>query len=143
MPVSLGYGVGDIIAVATLAWNVYKSCKDAPESFRNIAFDVASLHAVLKEVEETVFAQPLSPARRDRLKTVADGCYHILEDLDNLVKKYHSLGTQSKRTWDRMGWGTVDIAELRARLTVHIGILDTWIRCVFEFLVDFTLMEVF
>jgi hypothetical protein len=139
---SFGYGVGDIINVTTLAWKVYKSCKEAPESFKNIAFDVVSLHAVLKEVEETEFAQPLSPTRQERLKTVGDGCYHVLGDLDSLVKKYHSLGTQSKRTWDRMGWGTVDIAELRARLTVQIGILDTWIRCVAECFVDLMLMDI-
>ena len=127
---SFGYAVGDFIAVGTLAWNVYKSCKEAPESFGNISFEVLSLHAVLKEAEETVFAQHLSPTQQERLKAVGDGCQHVLKDLDDLCQKYQSLGTQSKRTWDRMKWGTEDIAELRARLTSNSVLLATWIRCV-------------
>jgi hypothetical protein len=111
---SFGYSVGDFIAVTTLAWQVYKSCKGAPESFGNIHMEVQSLHATLKEAEETVFAHPLSLAQQERIKIVGDGCYHILDDLEKLVKKYESLGTQSKRAWDRMRWGAEDVAELRA-----------------------------
>jgi hypothetical protein len=122
---SFGYSVGDFIAVGTLAWQIYKSCKGAPESFGNIHLEVLSLHATLKEAEETVFAHRLSPAQQERLKTVGDGCYRVLEDLQTLVRKYESLGTQTKRTWDRMRWGTEPVAELRARLTVHIGLLNT------------------
>jgi hypothetical protein len=51
---------------------------------------VASLRAVLKEVEETPFVQPLSLARQECLKIVGDRCFHVLKDLDNLVKKYES-----------------------------------------------------
>jgi len=130
VPMSFGYGVGDFITTAALAWNVYKSCKGAPESFGNISFEVLSLHAVLKEAEETVFAQPLSQTKQERLKPVVDGCYRVLKDLDDLCKKYQSLGTQGRRVWDRMKWGTEDIAELRARLTSNTGLLTAWIRCV-------------
>jgi len=42
-----------------LAWTVYKSCRDAPESFNNISVEVLSLHALLKEVEETISDHPL------------------------------------------------------------------------------------
>jgi hypothetical protein len=120
---SFGYGVGDLLAIGTLAWKVYKSCKGASESFRDISSEVLSLHVVVKEAEDIVFAQTLPLAKQEQLRVVGDGCRHVLEDLDNLVKKYQSLGTQSKRTWDRMRWGAEDISELRARLTSHIGIL--------------------
>jgi hypothetical protein len=133
---SFGYSVGDFIAIGTLAWNVYKSCKGAPESFGNLASEVLSLHAVLKEAEETVFAHPLSPTKQERLKAVGDGCYCVLKDLDNLLKKYQSLGTQSKRTWDRMRWDTKDVEELRARMSSNAGLLTAWIRCVREIIVD-------
>jgi hypothetical protein len=126
-----GPSVGEFIAIATFAWKVYKSCKDAPESFGNISLEVLSLHAVLKEAEEKVFARPLSPTSQERFKAVADGCHHVLKDLDSLIMKYESLGTQGKRTWDRMKWGTVDITELRARVTSNTGLLTAWIRCFF------------
>jgi hypothetical protein len=133
---NFGYGVGDFISLGTLAWRVYKSCKGAPEAFGDISLEVLSLQAVLKEAEETVFAQPLSPAKQERLKTVGDGCHHVLTDLDNLCKTYQSLGTQSKRTWDRLRWGSEDVAELRLRLISNTGLLTAWIRYERKLLVD-------
>ena len=102
MVVPYGFGVGDVVTVDNLAWNVYKSCRAAPESFSNISLEVLSLYAVLKEAEETVFKRPLPPQSQARLKTVGDGCWSVLGDLQDLVDEYQSLRTQSKRTWDRM-----------------------------------------
>jgi hypothetical protein len=131
---NFGYSGGDFLAVGTLAWKIYKSCWKAPESFENIHLEVLSLHAMLKEAEETVFVHPLSPTQQERLKVVGDGCYRVLQDLQTLIRRYESLGTQSKRTWDRMRWGAEPVAELRARLTVHIGLLNTaYIRCAYQF----------
>jgi hypothetical protein len=124
---SFGYSVGDFLAVAALAWSLYKDCSSAPESFQNVAQEVLSLYAVLKEAEESVFKYPLSLERQTRLKVVGDGCEKILLDLQTLVTKYHSLGTNRKRTWDRLRWHSNDIAELRTRLTSNIGLLTAFI----------------
>jgi hypothetical protein len=48
---NFGCSLGDFVTVGQLAWNVYKSCKEAPDSFANISNEVLSLHIVLKEVE--------------------------------------------------------------------------------------------
>ncbi|KAF6223229.1 hypothetical protein HO133_000071 [Letharia lupina] len=127
MPVPYGVGVGDFVAVGTVAWSVYKYCKAAPGSFGNISTEVLSLHAVLKESEETLFTHALPPARAERLKVIKDGCDTVLADLQTLVNKYESLGTKSKQTWDRMKWGNEDIAEIRARLTSNITMLTAFI----------------
>jgi hypothetical protein len=120
---SFGYSVGDFIALGTPAWQLYRSFKEAPNSFGNISTEVLSLHVVLKEAEETLFARPLSPTQQERLEAIGDGCYRVLEDLEKLVKKYESLGMQSQRAWGRMRWSAEDVAELRARLTSHISLL--------------------
>lgn len=125
---SFGYSAGDFIAVGQLAWNVYKSCRDAPESFNNISLEVLSLHAVLKSVEESLACQVLSKSRQENLETISSGCQKALQDLQALVDQYESLGTKSKRTFDRIRWGTNDIAELRARLTSNIIMLNTFLR---------------
>jgi len=127
---SFGYSVGDFLAVGQLAWNVYKSCRDAPESFKDISTEVLSLHAVLKEAEEILPSQPASPSTQNRLKVVTQGCESVLSDLQSLVDKYESLGSMTKRTWDRMRWGSEDIAELRARLTSNTVMLTAFIRYV-------------
>lgn len=85
------------------------------------------MHAVLKEGEEIFFVHPLPTARAERLNTIKEGCEKVLVDLQSLVEKYESLGTQSKRTWDRMGWGNEDVADIRARLTSNISLLTAFI----------------
>ena len=89
--------------------------------------EVLSLHAVLKECEETLFHRPLKTTRAERLIPIKDGCYKVLVDLESLVDRYESLGTQSKRTWDRLKWGTEDIAEIRARLISCTTMLNAFI----------------
>ena len=82
---------------------------------------------MLKECEETLFDRSLQPTRAERLIVTKDGCDKVLVDLQSLVKRYESLGTQSKRTWDRMKWGNEDIAEIRARLISSITMLNAFI----------------
>ena len=82
---------------------------------------------MLKEGEEILFVHPLPTARAERLNTIKEGCEKVLIDLQNLVEKYESLGTQGKRTWDRMRWGNEDVAEIRARLTSNISLLTAFI----------------
>ena len=129
---SFGFGVGDFVQLGQLAWTVYKACKEAPESFGNISQEVLSLHAVLREVDESIASHDLTQTQKIGLKTVGGGCHSVLTDLETLVSKYESLGTQSKRTWDRMGWGFEGIADLRSRLTSNTVLLTAfmrWVEC--------------
>ena len=82
MVVPFGFSVGDFIAPGTLASDVYKSCKGIPGSFNDISGEVLSLHAVLKEADETILSSPLSlwPQSQERLKRI-DGCQRALSDL--------------------------------------------------------------
>ncbi|MCJ1463945.1 hypothetical protein MMC07_002555 [Pseudocyphellaria aurata] len=125
---SFGFSVGDFAALGQLAWRIYKACKDAPESFKNISQEVSSLHLVLKEVEETLSNSALSVPQQSRLESVGDGCRVVLQDLQFSLDKYNSLGTKSKRTWDRLGWGSRDIAELRSRLISNTVMLTTLVN---------------
>jgi hypothetical protein len=120
--------IGPVISAARLAWTVYKACKAAPSSFNNISGEVLSFHAVLEEVEETLDDQKLSPSRQARLETITGGCGSLLEDLQAVVKKYESLGSQGKRTWDRLNWDAEQISELRARLTSNTVMLTAFMR---------------
>ena len=130
MVVPFGFSVGDFIAVSTLAWDIYESCKDTPGSFKDISDEVLSLHAVLKEADETILSSPLSlsPQSQERLKRIYDGCQRALSDLQALVDKYQSLGIQRKWTWDRIKWGTENIVEIRSRLVSNTTFLTAYIR---------------
>ena len=125
---SFGFSVGDFATLGQLAWTIYKTCKDSPESFKNVSQEVLSLHAVLKELEETHSNATLSAAQQSRLETVGDGCRAVLEDLKAMLDKYSSLGSTTKRTWDRLGWGSKDIADLRSRLISNTNLLTLFVK---------------
>jgi hypothetical protein len=82
---------------------------------------------VLREVEETQSEQPLPASNQDGLATAMAGSQGVLQDLQGPFEKYESLGSQSKRAWDRLKWGSNDIAELRARLTSTTVLLTAFL----------------
>ena len=125
---TLHQNVGDLVGAGNLAWKVYKSYKDVPESFHGISSDALSLYAILKEAEEKISSRPLPQEQREWFKVVRDGCHEVLEDIDKLIKQYEGMGSHGKLTWDRMRWETENIAELRTRLSLKTQLLTAWIR---------------
>jgi hypothetical protein len=118
-------GFCDFVAIPGYAWKVYRACRSSSEEFNNVATEVASLHVVLKETQEYVseWGANFGPNREAHLATLGKGCYEVLQDLERLLTKYESLGTDTQRTWDRMKWGTEDIATARQRLSTNTALL--------------------
>jgi len=120
--------VGDVIAVSTLAWSVYKSCKDAPQHFHEISGEVSRLHIILKEIGEVLadLKEGLKPSREAELRELATGCQDVLTDLEELLSKFRSLGSRSRRTFDRLRWSQDDVTALRNRIMFNITLLGTF-----------------
>jgi hypothetical protein len=125
---SFGYSIGDIIAVSTLAYKVYKSCDGATESFRNIAGEVRSMQLVLQETQDLISEnkQSLEPKRVARLVEIKDGCHEVLRDLEKLLEKYESLGSDNQRMRDKAKWGLEEVSEMRERLSININLLTSF-----------------
>ena len=104
--------------------------KAAPEVFGNISRELESLHCVLGEAAESPLSHPLPPRREAKLKTILDGCVSVLADLQFIVQKYQSLGTDDRSSWDRLRLGGEDIAEIRSRLSLNIMLLTAFRRFV-------------
>ncbi|KAL8712822.1 MAG: hypothetical protein Q9220_003030 [cf. Caloplaca sp. 1 TL-2023] len=124
---SIGFSLGDFVAVGQLAWSVYKSSKEAPESFTNVSLEVLSLHAIIKEFGDNLALATLPSSQLEGLQTVTRGCRKVLNDLQSTLNRYNSLGSSSKRTWDRLAWGKENITELRARLISNTGLLNAFV----------------
>lgn len=105
--------------------------KAAPGVFGTISRELESLHCVLEEAADTQLSHPLPPRRQARLKTILDGCISVLADLQYIVQKYQSLGTDDKSSWDRLRLGGEDIAEIRSRLVFNITLLTAFRRFAF------------
>lgn len=131
---SFGFGVGDFLAVSKLALDVYTAYKNAPADFKNISDEVKSLHAILDS--DTLKAKfqglnlNMAPQEQKRLQVILQGCRKVLEDLDKLLIAYNGLGSSpgsSSRALLRVRWGQEAVAELRARLTSNITLLNTFV----------------
>lgn len=131
---SFGYSAGDFIICIRLAHKVWRGCRDAPEAFRNVFNEVASLQLVLKDMQEAVDTDEPNQIKSNDLAILLKGCNDILQELQRLLEKRDSLGTQSRRTWDRMRWIEPQIKDIRQRLQSSLGLLNAFhisiTRCV-------------
>ena len=123
---SFGFGVGDFLAVGHLCWKVYKKCKDSSGNYAELSTEVGALHNVIKETEELLSQQGLTNEQGVKLMACRQGCEDVLGDLNELLIKYESLGTNSRRTFDRMGLGMQDMNGIRLRLISNVTMLDAF-----------------
>ncbi|KAJ6473595.1 hypothetical protein C8R47DRAFT_987232 [Mycena vitilis] len=125
---SFGIGLGDILLVTTLAWKLYKNCKDSSEDFRRMSTELMSLHAVLSETRDYLEAHgdDLEDSRKYRLSILMGGCQSSLEDLDALYRRYDSLSTQAQRSWDRVRFGLKDLSDVRQHLVSSTTLLTSF-----------------
>ena len=126
---SLGYSVGDFIAISQLAIKVYTAYKDAPDIYGNISDEVAGLQVLVDRVERHFQSTTISSNDRRNGQKVLKGCQSVLEDLNSLVEKYKRLASTNKRlVFKRVKLGMEDIATLRARLTSNATLLSSFIQ---------------
>ena len=140
MPVSFGYGIGDILIVGKLVWDVYSAYKDAPEQFRNFSHEILSLHIVIRKIEDQLGISSsdgigsgsqlpvvvgLSTRDKDDLKILYDGLQAIMKGLDDLLSKYRKLES-SCNPIDRFKWGQEDLVGFRDKIRSHIILLTAF-----------------
>ncbi|KAK4691981.1 hypothetical protein P7C71_g5133, partial [Lecanoromycetidae sp. Uapishka_2] len=123
---SFGASASDLIVCIQLAHKIWRGCRDAPDDFRIVSTEVAGLQLVLKEVQETVNDRELGQSKKDDLKMLLEGCSSVLDELKKLLQRYKSLGTQSKRTWDRLRWGKEQIESIRQRIIANTSLLTSF-----------------
>ncbi|KAG6991440.1 hypothetical protein G7Y79_00052g087800 [Physcia stellaris] len=123
---SLGFSVSDFVTVGGLCWKLYKKCKDSPGNFKNLTGEVGALHNVIKETEELLSQQSLTVQQKEKLRVATVGCGEVLQDLDDLLARYRSMGTKAQKALDRWGFGTEDIDGIRTRLISNVTLLDAF-----------------
>ncbi|KAF8542005.1 hypothetical protein BDD12DRAFT_730158 [Trichophaea hybrida] len=136
---SLGYAIGDFIAVGQLAWMLYTQCyrvaRGAPQEFQHLLGEITMLSQSIKFLQEEVSNQnsTLVRAGEDRVALVNQVMSRVEETLKELQKcanKYEKLGDvkqpKSKQIWRRIRWSVdaADLDALRNKLVYHNGIMN-------------------
>ncbi|KAI9892057.1 MAG: hypothetical protein M1814_001762 [Vezdaea aestivalis] len=121
---SLGLSASDFITVPRFAWKVYIALKTSSSNYRDLCNEVLTVHVVLKEIEENI--ENIDSDKSKRLAQLALHCKNVLEDIEEILIKYDSLGTQAQRAWDRMKFGMEDLPLIRSKLEQSINSLTAF-----------------
>lgn len=128
---SFGWAGGDLLAATRLAWDLYHNCylvaRDAPDEFRQLVNELASLQGVLRTLRDDVnsdksFLERIGDARKQTLERCLTGCYETLRRLNDLVIKYRKLGIgDGLQFWRKIKWvyQQTEVADLKAKVMVH------------------------
>ena len=146
-----GISVGDIIGVGSLAWNIYKACKSsasksilksmlltiskgksASAEFEEVAREVNTLHTAIKELGDEAhdggsILNRTDGSKKTELEEIVRNCRSVLVELEKILTKYNSLGTKSKRTWDRIRFGAEGLQAIREKLTFHTSSINLFL----------------
>lgn len=123
---SFGFGVGDILGAADLAYKLWKYCykvaRDAPQDFQLLVSEINTLSQSIRFLEEEG-RDPNSTLVRsgpDRILMVNEMIARVvvtLRELQSIAEKYEKLGDLSrgrlKQVWSKFKW-SVDASDLDA-----------------------------
>ncbi|GAB1317973.1 hypothetical protein MFIFM68171_08183 [Madurella fahalii] len=125
---SSGEGFDGLTLVTSSCWRLYKACKDSSEGFARLSTELISLHATLKETHDILVENGAETevSRWYRLSMLCDGCRATLDELDAIITRYDSLGTQAQRVWDRVNFGLEVLSDIRERLVCSVTLLTAF-----------------
>ena len=138
---SFGLSASDFIALPSFAWQVYKSCRDSSGDFRELSSEVASLHAVLCEVNALVGQYSLREESIERVGLVLKGCRDVLKNIETQLARYKSLGTDKKRMRDRARWAMETVGDARIRLLSHTAMLSLLLSSLVGYACPYSLLR--
>lgn len=128
---ALNWGVTDILAVTKLAWDLYHNCylvaREAPDEFRQLVNELASLELVLRTLRDDIssdksFLDRLGENRKQTLERALTTCFDTLNKIQKLVVKYRELGlSDGLQFWKRLKWvgKQSQIGDLKAKIMAH------------------------
>lgn len=98
---SFGFSVGDVFVCSKIALSAYNALKSAPTEFAELSLEILSLNQTLRALAEeasspTSIVLLASPQRQESLRVLLDNCSKGLTQLEQLVVKSKSLGSNEK-----------------------------------------------
>ncbi|PLN80979.1 hypothetical protein BDW42DRAFT_169717 [Aspergillus taichungensis] len=106
----------DIRILTKTAWSLYHNCnlvsRDAPDGFRQLVNELASLQGVLRSLQDHVnsnqsFFDELAEDRKRILHRSLESCSKTLQRLKELITRYRNMGVGDGRNfWHKVRWVT-------------------------------------
>ena len=127
----LNWGVGDVLALTKLAWDLYHGCylvaREAPDDFRQLVNELCSLQGVLRTLRDDInsdksFFERIGEHRKEMLERCLQSCFATLSKLQKLTIKYRELGVgEGMQFWRRIKYSTKqgEIKALKIEIMSH------------------------
>ncbi|OQD80373.1 hypothetical protein PENANT_c036G02396 [Penicillium antarcticum] len=116
--------INHITTIRPLAQSLYHSCFNSSDIFNQARNDLGLLVSVLDVTQKYISDRQSNDAQSPELDRALASCYEVLTDLSRMKEHFDSVGYQAQTTWERMGWSTDELAEMRARLSICIQTLN-------------------
>ncbi|KAL3477687.1 hypothetical protein BJX99DRAFT_225932 [Aspergillus californicus] len=128
---SLGFGVGDFLAVIQLANDLRGRFAQAPKEYKAITEEVESLVLALHHIDD-LDGKEFDSRQIDEVNKVIKGCQNVLGDLESKLNKLHVLANDStpdwkgrvQQTWRRIRWDQTEVNSYRSRIVSNISLLN-------------------
>ncbi|KAF7618496.1 hypothetical protein AFLA_000150 [Aspergillus flavus NRRL3357] len=85
-----------------------------------------ALLVALNTFKENLESTNSSDTLLSELDKEPQNCNWVLLDLEALKEHFESVGPDTQVTWEREGWKIDEVAEIRARLSSYVGMLNLW-----------------
>jgi hypothetical protein len=138
---SFGYGVGDIIAVTTLAFKAVQNTRQACGQYDELTREVTSLHIVLSRLQReaenpsSLFLQ-LSDSEKQELGHIVASSGEVLKILNVILEKYDALSEENRSVTKilqqiRFGTGEMqDLSMIRSQLSSQTASLALFLHLI-------------
>jgi hypothetical protein len=80
---------------------------------------------IVDDIRLTLREQSLEKDNMDHLLQIGQGCLDVLKDLEAVLRKYQTLSSRSRMTWDRLKWGKERVTDIRQRLISNTSLLTS------------------
>lgn len=128
---SFGFSVTDILTLVQLTSRTYNGWKNACGEYTRITGELGVLEMILVRVEAEA-KSPTSLFKRDpedlrHWDALSKECKAAVTELDDVLQKYKSLGTNRRKNWDRIRMSNRNFDELRRRLATSTAAISAFI----------------
>lgn len=107
-------------------YKVYKKCASASSDYAALAENVRILHGVLDDTRVVLEEEqvPTSDRKMVSLIVARDGCRNTLDEVEEFLDKYSSLGRNQKRLIELVKFISKDVDGLRNKLKNNTELLQ-------------------
>ncbi|GMF74578.1 unnamed protein product [Aspergillus oryzae] len=118
--------VDHITTIQPLARTLHHSLFISSDTFKQVQTKLALLLVALNTFKENLESTNSSDTLLSELDKEPQNCHWVLLDLEALKEHFESVGPDTQVTWEREGWKIDEVAEIRARLSSYVGMLNLW-----------------